>query len=340
MSDWPAWPDMARRGCFFRYSRPPPETGRGVEVTAPVALVAGDRQADGIFPLWSIAANIGIRSIAGLRDGLLISKRREREFASRWISKIRIRTPDADNNILSLSGGNQQKTLFARALGSDAKIVLMDDPMRGVDYGTKLEVYDLIREEAQRRPHFPVAHHRDRRTRQLRSGLRFPQWSYRCRPRAGRNNGGKGDPVLVPGGRQAMTSVSAHRIVRLPVLGSTNFRRLLRTHATRHFASPNPYRHRLAQPARHQLFRLQPDAQSRDPDRTGDACPDVRHHRQRARPVDRHVRRLRRLRYSDVAARGAAVRRHCASRLRSGSMPASALSFTCATYRPSSLRSA
>ena len=121
----------------------------GVEVTAPVALVAGDRQADGIFPLWSIAANIGIRSIAGLRDGLLISKRREREFASRWISKIRIRTPDADNNILSLSGGNQQKTLFARALGSDAKIVLMDDPMRGVDYGTKLEVYDLIREEAQ-----------------------------------------------------------------------------------------------------------------------------------------------------------------------------------------------
>jgi ribose transport system ATP-binding protein len=52
------------------------------------------------------------------------------------------------DNILSLSGGNQQKALFARALGSDARIVLMDDPMRGVDVGTKLEVYDLIREEA------------------------------------------------------------------------------------------------------------------------------------------------------------------------------------------------
>jgi ribose transport system ATP-binding protein len=49
---------------------------------------------------------------------------------------------------LSLSGGNQQKALFARALGSDAGIILMDDPMRGVDIGTKLEVYDLIREEA------------------------------------------------------------------------------------------------------------------------------------------------------------------------------------------------
>ncbi|HEV7719038.1 MAG TPA: sugar ABC transporter ATP-binding protein [Arsenicitalea sp.] len=119
-----------------------------VEVTAPVALVAGDRQADGIFPQWSIAENIGIRSISRLRRGLLISSRREEELARTWQQKIKIRTPDLHNNILSLSGGNQQKALFARALGSDARIVLMDDPMRGVDFGTKLEVYELIREEA------------------------------------------------------------------------------------------------------------------------------------------------------------------------------------------------
>ena len=54
------------------------------------------------------------------------------------------------NPILSLSGGNQQKALFARALGSEARIILMDDPMRGVDVGTKREVYRLIREEAAR----------------------------------------------------------------------------------------------------------------------------------------------------------------------------------------------
>jgi ribose transport system ATP-binding protein len=123
--------------------------GRGnVEVTATVALVAGDRQADGIFPLWSIAENIGVRSLARLRQGLLISRRREDALANVWRDKIKIRTPDVHDNILSLSGGNQQKALFARALGSDARIVLMDDPMRGVDVGTKLEVYDLIREEA------------------------------------------------------------------------------------------------------------------------------------------------------------------------------------------------
>ena len=120
----------------------------GVAVSAPVALVAGDRQADGIFPNWSIAENIGIRSLARLRQGLLVSPRKEAEFARVWQRRINIRTPDVDHNILSLSGGNQQKALFARALGSDAQIVLMDDPMRGVDVGTKREVYDLLREEA------------------------------------------------------------------------------------------------------------------------------------------------------------------------------------------------
>lgn len=120
----------------------------GIEVTAPVAFVAGDRQSDGIFSQWSIAENIGIRSLARLRNGFLVSTRMEAELASAWQQRIGIRTPDMNNNILSLSGGNQQKALFARALASDADIILMDDPMRGVDIGTKLEVYDLVRQEA------------------------------------------------------------------------------------------------------------------------------------------------------------------------------------------------
>src|SRR3954471_3270837 len=61
----------------------------GVEVTASVALVAGDRQADGVFPLWSIAENIGVCSLAGLREGLLISPRREDAMAALWRDKIR-----------------------------------------------------------------------------------------------------------------------------------------------------------------------------------------------------------------------------------------------------------
>ena len=121
---------------------------RKAEVSGRVALVAGDRQTDGIFPLWSIAQNIGVRSLAAFRKGPLLSSQAEASLAERWRQRIKIRTPDMRNPILSLSGGNQQKALFARALGSDATVVLMDDPMRGVDVGTKLDVYDLVREEA------------------------------------------------------------------------------------------------------------------------------------------------------------------------------------------------
>ena len=88
------------------------------EVNAPVALVAGDRQSDGVFPLWSIAENIGIRSLKAFRRGPLLSAAAEDELAARWQQRIKIRTPDMRNPILSLSGGNQQKALFARALGS------------------------------------------------------------------------------------------------------------------------------------------------------------------------------------------------------------------------------
>ena len=126
----------------------------GVNVAGRVALIAGDRQTDGIFPLWSIAENISVSSLTGLRQGALISDAREDALAARWRQRIGIRTPDMRNNILSLSGGNQQKALFARALASPARIILMDDPMRGVDVMTKLEVYDLIREEAAARRTF------------------------------------------------------------------------------------------------------------------------------------------------------------------------------------------
>ena len=119
-------------------------------VSGPVALVAGDRQTDGVFPLWSIAENITIRSLSSLANGFLISPPRAAALAENWKQRIGIRTPDLNNNILSLSGGNQQKALFARALGSDATIILMDDPMRGVDVSTKLEVYAIIHGEAEK----------------------------------------------------------------------------------------------------------------------------------------------------------------------------------------------
>ncbi len=124
------------------------EGSGGAEVSGAVAMVAGDRQSDGVFPLWSIAENISIGSLRRFLSGPLLDRAGEKAFAEDWRGKIGIRTPDVDAPILSLSGGNQQKALFARALGSTAEIVVMDDPMRGVDIGTKQEVYAMIRDEA------------------------------------------------------------------------------------------------------------------------------------------------------------------------------------------------
>jgi ribose transport system ATP-binding protein len=133
------------RALFFAARR----RSRDASVSEPVALVAGDRQTDGVFPLWSIEKNITVASLRQMLRGLLVDPRQEAAMAEAWQKKIAIRTPDVGNNILSLSGGNQQKALFARALGSVAGIVLMDDPMRGVDIGTKQEVYGMIRGEAE-----------------------------------------------------------------------------------------------------------------------------------------------------------------------------------------------
>ena len=70
-------------------------------------------------------------------------------MAQTWSDRLKIKAPSIDTPILSLSGGNQQKVLFARALASDAKVIFLDDPLRGVDVHTKQEVYKMIRSEAE-----------------------------------------------------------------------------------------------------------------------------------------------------------------------------------------------
>ncbi|WP_343079040.1 sugar ABC transporter ATP-binding protein [Ostreiculturibacter nitratireducens] len=113
-----------------------------------VVFVAGDRVRDGLMPLWSIRANASLATLRALTRLGLIDRGGEEQLAADWKARIGIRTDDVANPILSLSGGNQQKVLFARALASDAPVVVMDDPMRGVDIGTKHEVYEMIRAEA------------------------------------------------------------------------------------------------------------------------------------------------------------------------------------------------
>jgi ribose transport system ATP-binding protein len=125
-------------------------TGRdpGCAVTGRAAYVSGDRQKEGIFPLWSIALNISLASLRRLAHAGFVGAAEETALAESWRQKIAIRSPSTADSILSLSGGNRQKVLVARAFATNSEIILFDDPTRGVDIGTKRELYEQIRAAA------------------------------------------------------------------------------------------------------------------------------------------------------------------------------------------------
>lgn len=111
------------------------------------AYVAGDRQREGVFPLWSIAENIGVGALEQL-GRWLVSADKERDLTQKWFSNIGVRAPNPQANIMNLSGGNQQKVLVARAFATNAGTILLNDPTRGVDLETKLEIYKRLRSAA------------------------------------------------------------------------------------------------------------------------------------------------------------------------------------------------
>jgi ABC-type sugar transport system ATPase subunit len=110
-----------------------------------VALVSGDRRRVGLMldkPLWD---NIGqVRAVALGRYGHFIRKRELRQHAGRYVNDLGIRPGDVDALAGQLSGGNQQKVVFAKWLNTRPSLLLLDDPSRGVDVGAKAEMYELI----------------------------------------------------------------------------------------------------------------------------------------------------------------------------------------------------
>ncbi len=116
----------------------------GIEINGKVAYVAGDRKKEGIFPLWSVSDNTIISQVAKTTLFKPLSTDNLKETVSNWNSRLKTKCASTDDLITSLSGGNQQKVLIARAMAVDADIILLDDPTRGVDVSTKLELYEVF----------------------------------------------------------------------------------------------------------------------------------------------------------------------------------------------------
>jgi ribose transport system ATP-binding protein len=112
------------------------------------SFVSGDRLREGVFPLWSVLANIGLGQIAGLPMFRILSSEEERRVVSPSAERLRLDVDRLKSGILELSGGNQQKALVARALVADTQIIVLDDPTRGVDVPAKRDFYQLTAEIA------------------------------------------------------------------------------------------------------------------------------------------------------------------------------------------------
>ena len=114
-----------------------------------VSFVTGDRQTRGIFPLWNLGLNISVGVLKETAPRGVVQRAREKEIVADWLERLAVRGT-ASTPVGDLSGGNQQKALIARALAAASRMVLLDDPFRGVDVETKQQVYRLMREETAR----------------------------------------------------------------------------------------------------------------------------------------------------------------------------------------------
>lgn len=140
-----------QRACLLRlFAAAQGRREAGLRLSGTVAYVSGDRPREGVFPLWPVGLNLTVSLLRRLARLGWIAPRRERGIAETWRVRLGVRAPSIATPILTLSGGNQQKVLIARALAAEPDILLLDDPMRGVDVATKRELFAVLREEAGR----------------------------------------------------------------------------------------------------------------------------------------------------------------------------------------------
>jgi galactofuranose transport system ATP-binding protein len=140
----------------------PPDEGRvilGGELANPrapaeaiargVGFCTEDRKTEGIVPNMSVAENLTLALLPRLTHAGIVDEGKQREVVARFVTRLGVKLASTDQKIRELSGGNQQKVLLARWLCTDPKLLIMDEPTRGIDVGAKGEIQSLIAELAE-----------------------------------------------------------------------------------------------------------------------------------------------------------------------------------------------
>jgi len=129
--------------------------GKKVEIHSPdqaieygIALIPEDRKLEGLYPVQSVRFNMTIAILKEFIKGVLVNRQKELSITHDFIKRMSVRTPSTDQLIANLSGGNQQKVMIARWLATSPRILILDEPTRGVDVGAKSEIYAIMNELA------------------------------------------------------------------------------------------------------------------------------------------------------------------------------------------------
>jgi ABC-type sugar transport system ATPase subunit len=115
-----------------------------------IALVNEDRKAHGLFLEQNVTVNTTITVLSGYCELGVIQRAREKAAVEKMIRDLRVKTPSAESIVANMSGGNQQKIILARWLPADTRLVIMDEPTRGIDVGSKSEIYQIMNDLTER----------------------------------------------------------------------------------------------------------------------------------------------------------------------------------------------
>ena len=118
-------------------------------IAAGLALAPEDRKAEGVVLGLSVAHNTTLSCLPKIERLGLLQPKLERELVGNYVNRLRVKTPSLDQALVNLSGGNQQKVVLAKWLATEPKVLLLDEPTRGIDINAKKEIYTLIDELAQ-----------------------------------------------------------------------------------------------------------------------------------------------------------------------------------------------
>ncbi len=139
-----AYPKTARGKVFLEGEKLDLKSPREA-IRRGIGLVTEDRKAMGLVIGQSVLHNMMISSLETVTNKLsIINKAKERKLAKSYIEKLNIKTPGLDVAIDTLSGGNQQKVVVAKWLNTKPKVLVLDEPTRGIDVGAKVEIYNLL----------------------------------------------------------------------------------------------------------------------------------------------------------------------------------------------------